>query len=349
MTMKYLKNLLLIYVFFVLASCEKKVQETELNSVATWLKSDGVFVINEGNYLAGNGTLSFYSYDSAKLFNNLFFLANSRPLGDVPNSMVISGNKGYLVVNNSGKIEVVDKNTMISLKTIDGLVSPRNMAIIGTEKAYVSSLYSNSLTILDLNSNTVKGSIKIRRSSEAMVSVGTSIYVSSWYSGNEVLVINTATDLLIDSVVVAPEPESMVVDKNNKLWVLCSGGYTGQKLAEMVIINTTTNRIEKEYIFPSKSNYPSSLQINGTRDTIYWIDNGIWRMSIQSQNLPAKQFKQSNGRLIYKLGVDPGKGRIFYSDALDYQQKGYVLQLTPEGRSIDSCRSDIIPGSFYFK
>ncbi len=347
--MKSLIYLISIFVLILLVSCEKTGSETDLNSVEASIKGEGVFIINEGNFQAGNGSISFYSYSRGKLYNDIFSAANERPLGDVPNSMVISGNRGYIVVNNSGRIEVVDKNTMKALKTIGGLVSPRNILLINSEKAYVSSLYSNSLTIIDLLTNSVAGSIKIRRSSEAMVLVHDKAYVSSWYSGKEVMVLNTTDDKVIDSIEVAPEPESMVLDKNNKLWILCTGGYARENFAEIIVVNTANDEIEKQFVFPSKLVSPSALQINKTRDTVYWVENGLWRMSIQSSVLPEIAFKQSNGRTIYKLGVDPRYGRIFYTDVLDYQQKGYLLQLNTDGKLIDSCRADVIPGSFCFK
>ena len=347
--MKSLNCLILILSTLLFVSCEKKGPDSDINSVEASIKGDGVFIINEGIFMAGNGTLSFYSYSSGKIFNDIFSRVNGRPLGDVPNSMVIAGNTGYIAVNNSGKIEVVNKNTMQALKTIDGLISPRNILLINSEKAYVSSLYSNSLTIIDLQTNSVSGSVLLRHSSEAMVLSGTKAYVSSWSMGKEVMIINTTTDKVTDSIEVAPEPESMVLDRNNKLWVLCSGGYTGNNLADLIVVNTSTDKIEKQFIFPSKQDYPSNLQINKTKDTLYYIDNGLMRMSIISSALPGKPFKQSGNRLIYKLGVDPRNGRIFYTDALDYQQKGFVLQLNPDGIPIDSCQGDIIPGSFCFK
>jgi hypothetical protein len=349
MKMKRLKNLILILIAILFASCEKTGSETDTSSVEACIRGDGVFIINEGNFMAGNGTLSFYSYSTGKIYNDIFSRANGRPLGDVANSMVIYGNRGYLVVNNSGKIEVVDKNTMQAVKTIDSLVSPRNILLINSVKAYVSSLFSNSLTIIDLQTNAVSGFIKIRRSSESLVLLGAKAYVSSWYSGKDIMVLSTTTDKVIDSIEVAPEPESMVLDKDKKLWVICSGGYTRQNFAELIVINTSTDEIEKRFVFPSKSLSPSSLQINGTRDTLYFVENGLWRMSIQSSVLPDKPFKLSPGRLIYKLGIDSRNGRIFFTDALDYQQKGYVLQLNPRGNLVDSCRAEIIPGSFCFK
>jgi DNA-binding beta-propeller fold protein YncE len=347
--MNTLKILILILSVFLISSCKKSGSDIDTDSIEASLKGDGVFIINEGNFMAGNGSLSFYSYSSGKIFNNVFSIANGRPLGDVPNSMTISGNYGYIIVNNTGTIEVVDKNNLQSAKTIMGLNSPRNMLIVNSEKAYVSSLYSNNLAIINLPDNKVSGSISIRRSSEAMVLSGNKAFISSWYQGKEIIVVNTLTDKTIDSIKVAPEPESMVIDKNNKLWVLCSGGYTGQVHAELIKINPATDAIEQEFIFPTKLSYPSCLQINKTRDTLYYIDNGLWRMSIQSTVLPTASFKQPVNRLLYKLGVDPRYGRIFYTDALDYQQKGYVLQLNPQGRQIDSCRADIIPANFCFK
>lgn len=347
--MKSLKVLYLIIAAILFISCETSVPLTDAEYVAESIKGDGVFIINEGNYLAGNGALSFYSYKSKKIYNNIFTLANGRPLGDVPNSMVIAGDNGYIVVNNSGRIEVVEKSTMLSVKTINDLVSPRNILPVSGSKAYVSSLYSNSIAIIDLQTNSLSGKIDIRRSSEAMVLAGNKAYVSSWSSGTDVMVLNTLTDKVIDSIRVAPEPESMVLDKNNKLWILCSGGYTGTRLAELIVVNTVTDLIEKQFVFPSKLSYPSNLQINNTMDTVYYLDNGIRRLSIESLALPVLPFLNTGNRFIYKLGVDKRDGRIFYTDAIDYQQNGWVFQINSKGLAIDSCRGDIIPGSFCFK
>jgi len=347
--MKTFKNIMFFFLALMVCSCIKKGSDPDVNSVSPYLKGDGVFVINEGNFMAGNGTISFYSYTTKEIYNDLFPQANGRPLGDVPNSMIIFENTGYIVVNNSGKIEVVDKNNMQSLKTIDSLNSPRNILIINSSKAYVSSLYSNSLTIIDLKLNSVKGSINIRRSSESMVLIGNKVFISSWYNGKDIMVVDAIMDKVTDSIVVAPDPESMVIDKNNNLWILCSNDYSGNYFAAMIVVDAASDKIEKQYQFPSKFVHPSSLQINSTKDTVYFVNNDLWRMSIQSSGLPDKPFKLSNGRQIYKLGVDQRNGKIFFTDVLDYQQKGYILQLNPNGVPIDSCRADIIPGSFCFK
>ena len=347
--MKTFKRIIVLILVFMFCSCIKKGSDPDVNSVSPLLKGDGVFVINEGNFRAGNGTLSFYSYTTKEIYNDIFSQANGRSLGDVPNSMLILGNTGYIVVNNSGKIEVVDKNTMQALKTIDSLNSPRNILIINSRKAYVSSLYSNFLTIIDLKSNSVKGSINIRRSSESMILFGNKVFISSWYNGKDIMVVDPTLDKVTDSIAVAPEPESMVIDKNNKLWVLCSNDYSGNYSAELMVVNTTTDKIEKQFPFPSNFLHPSCLQINSTKDTVYFVNNDLWRMSIQSSGLPDTPFKLCNGRQIYKLGADQRNGKIFFTDVLDYQQKGYILQINPNGVPVDSCRADIIPGSFCFK
>lgn len=339
----------LFFVVFIALSCKKSETPPDPDSVAGKISGNGVFIINEGNYLAGNGSISFYSYSTSQIYNDLFLQANGRQLGDVPYSMVISGNKGYIVVNNSGNIEVVDKNTLISLKTINGLISPRNILILNSEKAYVSSLYSISLAIINLSNNSVSGSINIGHTSEAIQFCDNKAYVSCWAGGKNVMVINTLTDKVIDSIIVAAEPESMVLDKNNRLWVLCNGGWARLNYANLMVINTATKAIEKQFVFPSKLLSPTCLQINSTRDSVYYVENGLWCMSIQSSALPDKPLRQSGGRQIYKLGIDGRNGRIFYTDVVDYQQKGYLLQLSSKGSAIDSCKADIIPGSLCFK
>ena len=313
------------------------------------LNRNGVFVLNEGNFMSGNGSLSFFSYDSSKIYNNIFEGVNHRPLGDIPYSITVTGEKAYIVVNNSGKIEQIDINSVKSLASVSGLVSPRQMAVIDENKAYVSSLYSDFLTIVDLKKNTVSGRINLRRTSEAIAVYGNKAYIASWVSGNEIIIVDTGTDKVVDSLVVGQEPESMVIDKNSDLWVLCSGGYTGEYFPELISINTGTGAIKHRFVFPDKQDSPASLSLNSSGDTLYYINKSVWRMSIDSEVLPGIPFLEQSGRNFYRLGIDHATGDIFVTNAIDYQQRGYLLRLQNDGLIIDSVKTDIIPGNLCFK
>ncbi|HZY24311.1 MAG TPA: DUF5074 domain-containing protein, partial [Bacteroidales bacterium] len=173
-----MKNIIKIILLFLLVvvSCKKTKELPQRN----YTLSGGFFIVNEGNFRGGNGSLSFYSYDSSKISNNLFSSVNSRPLGDVPYSMTINGDKAYIVVNNSGKIEVIDPTTLVSKSTITGLISPRYMAIVNSSKAYVTSLYSDSVIIINLATSSISGYINLRRTSEAIAVLDNKVYASNW-------------------------------------------------------------------------------------------------------------------------------------------------------------------------
>ncbi|MFH0841827.1 MAG: DUF5074 domain-containing protein [Bacteroidota bacterium] len=343
-------------IFFLLilvlpaVSCERitndpRTEDPEESLIA----GDGVFIVNEGNFTWGNGTISYFSYDSVKIYNDIFSIVNERPLGDVPNSMSIYNEYAYIVVNNSGKVEVVKRNSLESVTTITGLKSPRNMVVINNLKAYVSSLYSDSLTIIDLKTNSVSGYINIRRTSEAIAVTGNKAFVSNWYGGDEIMVINTETDEVIDSVKVGREPESMVIDKKYILWVLCNGGWSRENYAELVGISTQTHGITKRHIFSSILDSPSGLNINGRGDTLFFLEEGIRRMDIEAVDIPSEPFIEEKEHLFYKLGVNPVNGDIFVTDAVDYQQRGKINIYNNKGDSLISYQAGIIPGSMCFK
>lgn len=339
------KFFILVSVLMLIISCTKISDKP----IDTYLSGSGVFILNEGNFRWGNGSLSFYSYDSAKIYNDLFISINERPLGDVPNSMVIFGDMAYIVVNNSGKIEVVNKNTLLSQSTIDDLISPRNMAIVTNSKAYVTSIYSDSVTIINLNNNTISGYINLRRTSEAIVVSGSKAYISNWVGGNEIMVVNIATDIVSDSIQVGAEPESMVLDKNRMLWVLCNGGWMRTTPAEMNVINTSTNKVEKEIVFADKQASPSCLNIDRNGETIYYLDGGVRKMNVNSSSLPSSPFIAESDHYFYKLGINPSNTDIFVTDAADYQQKGLVLRYKSDGSLLSTLTADIIPGLMCFK
>jgi YVTN family beta-propeller protein len=340
-----MKNLIkTIFLALLVVSCNKNASLPPSNVTI----GGGVLIVNEGKFRAGNGSLSYYSYDSSKVYNDLFSSVNNRPLGDIPYSISTKGIKAYIVVNNSGKIEVVNQNSLVSETTITGLISPRIMAMINDNKAYVSSLYSDSLAIIDLMSNSISGYINLGRTSEAIALIGNKAYISNWSSGNQVMVVNTSTDKVIDSIKVGSEPESMVIDRYGRLWVLCDGGWMQQNFPELDLIDTNSDEVINTFLFPSKSESPSCLKIDGLGQTMYFLDNGVRQMDINAQYLPAGSFISESGGHFYKIAINAINSDIFISDAGDYVQPGYLILYKNTPEFVSKSRVGIIPGAMCF-
>ncbi len=330
-----------VKIFFVLAvfaavSCEPE------EKIAAYPQGEGFFILNEGNYLAGNGTLSFYSTETGEIYNDLFGKVNGRALGDIPSFMAIDGDRGYIVVNNSGTIEAVDLVTMESLGTVTGLASPRQM-VIHENKGYISSLLNGSVIVLELDELRVSDTLETGSSSEGLVIAGNRLFASHWSAGNTITVTDLASGTLIRTITVGIEPESMVLDRNGKLWVLCTGGWQGEEIPGIIRINTSTLEKEDEFSFLTVDDNPSSLTANATGDTLYYLDNGVRRMPVTATELPSEAYIPSGNRLFYKLMTYQG-GRVAVTDAIDYQQKGDLLVYSKTGELLDSEQAGIIPG-----
>jgi hypothetical protein len=72
-------------------------------------------------------------------------------------------------------------------------------------------------------------------------------------------------------------------------------------------------------------------------------------MNIASSELPSETLIPESGHSFYKLGINPDNNDIFVTDAIDYQQNGYLMYYNPEGTLVSSQLADIIPGSMCFK
>ncbi len=334
--MKHLINILLIFTFAIQISCEP------VDNPSRIPEGGGIFLLNEGNFNAGNGTVSFYSTETGQIYNDLFGTENGRALGDIPSFMAVDGNRGFIVVNNSGTIEAVDLRTMESLGTVTGLSSPRQMVIDGNN-GYVSSLSEDEITVIDLDKIEKSGKLEIGSASEAMVITGGRLFSAHWSGGNKVIVTDLGSGEVVQSVTVGLEPESMALDKNGSLWVLCTGGWMGEETPRIVRINTVTLEKEAEFLFRTVNDNPSSLTLNPAGDTLFYLDEGVRMMPVTATELPVSAFIPAGNRLFYKLLVRPG-GTVCVTDAIDYQQKGDLLIYNLKGELLDTEQAGIIPG-----
>ena len=162
---------------------------------------EGVFIVNEGNFNYGGASLSYYQPDSKHLENEVFQRANAMRLGDVAQSMVVRNGVGWVVVNNSHIIFAIDTETFREVGRITDLPSPRYIAFVSDEKAYVSQIDSDRIIIINPKTFSITGEIICPMttpyrtgSTEQMVVVGDYLYVACWSYQKRILKIDTRTD-----------------------------------------------------------------------------------------------------------------------------------------------------------
>ena len=357
------KEVLLFFtgLFIIISGCSK---EDDGPDGPTYIPQSGVFICNEGNFTFGNASLSFFNTDSNTLQNEVFQKANGFPLGDVAQSISIKDSLGFIAINNSGKIFVINTNNFKHVATISGLTSPRYIHFVNDAKAYVSELYNTSITVINPVTFDITGHVHIGNSTEQMVQAGEHVYATGWFRNNKIYKIDTSMDLVVDSLAVGKQPNSIQVDNNNKLWVLCDGGYEGipggKDSAALYRIVTNPFLIEAQFSFPDVASAPSELHINARGDTLYFLNSswsgslthangGIFQMDIGENQLPSAPFIDDKDRLYYGLNINSRNSEIYVSDAVDYQQRGWVYRYTSAGAVVDSFKTGIIPGSFAFK
>ena len=322
------------------------------------LPEHGLFITNEGNFQYGNATLSFYDPVSKHVENELFYRANAMKLGDVAQSMTIRDGIGWVVVNNSHVIFAIDINTGREIGRITNLTSPRYIHFLSDEKAYVTQIWDNRIFIVNPSTFEITGYIPVpdmtmeQGSTEQMVQWGKYVFVNCWSYQNRILKIDTETDTVVDELEVGIQPTSLVLDRNNKLWSVTDGGYEGSpygyEAPSLYRIDAESFKIEKEFKF-SFGDAPSEVQLNGTRDKIYWINDDIWEMDVNADKVPVAPFLKSRGTIYYGLTVDPANGDVYIADAIDYQQQGMILRYSPQGEELDKFYVGIIPGAFCWK
>lgn len=333
---------------FTLASCTKNDPDPQEGPFPIQT-GEGVFILNEGGFNAGNASVDYYRFTDDRLFSNLYQAQNGLPLGDVLQSMAFWGGQAFLVVNNSQKIVGVDPEDLSQTVTISPFVSPRYLLPLPSGKAYLTDLFSNYIYTVDLRSGQKLGdSVQVSGWTEEMLRVGGEVFAVNRFT-NDILVIDTLSNQLTGTVAVGFDPTSIVQDKNGKLWTLCSGSEAASEKGGLWRIDPATKTVEAVFEFPDYNlGIAPKVRIDGSGEVVYFLKNGIYKMAVNDLSLPLSPLVEDGGRSLYSLDIHPITGEVFTSDAVDFSQQGTVYRYSPGGAEIQSFKAGVNPNGFVF-
>jgi YVTN family beta-propeller protein len=327
--------------------------------------AEGFYVVNEGAFNGNNASLSFYDRKTETVTNDVFQATNGRPLGDQAQSMTVWDGKGYIVVQNSGKVEVIDISDNSSIATITaGLSSPRYFVAVSSTKGYVSDWgadgVSGTVKVIDLTDFTVKNSIPTGSGPNKLLFIGSRLYVPNsggFSKDNRVVVIDVNTNQIVKIISVQDNPNSLQMDKDGNLYVASGGNLTYNEDYSINEVTSTYGFLTKfnpslepisGFVF-SKFTYGqlSNLEINPAHDMLYFTFEGaVYELSILSNTLPTTPFIDKS---CYGLAVDPYNGDIIAAIAPSFSTAGSIEIYSSEGEIKGEHAVGIGPNGCAFK
>lgn len=317
-----------------------------------------VYVVCEGSMGNGNSSLGLYLPDKDSAYEDVYKAANNMPLGDVFQSMIRIGNQYFLCINNSDKILIINKDTW-KLEGSIPVSKPRYILPVTGSKAYVSSLFSNNLYLINPATQVNYGSLGLAyNGAEGMFLKENTAYIATWDTASqEVLTLNVNNDQFGSRIQLPGRAaQEITIDQEQKLWILAGNVYKG-KQATLTRYDPVSGNILKTYSFPTAAD-PIRIVFNNAKDSLYFIEvnynggtthNGIYRMSIHDANLPVQPFIQAQPlQYFWALGIDPVTGYIYVGDPKGFTQRGQVYIYKQDGVMVRNFRTGVGPGHFLF-
>ncbi|MNU19329.1 hypothetical protein D3C71_75540 [compost metagenome] len=313
--------------------------------------NNGFLIINEGNFGTPNADVTFLTKDLTLMQNDIYKVKNNNEnLGDVLQTMVLNGDKAYLLLNNSNRIQIVDRYTFKKTGEITSqLNNPRYMAIANGNLYVSNDKYGGAkfVNVYKLSDNSFVTKIDFASTStvERVVEAGGNIFVqnASYGFGNTITKINTTTNAIEGAPIAMPNGDiTKTVTYNNNVYAIAQGtadSYIYQINPAGSIVKTTT--------LTGIAN-GTNLQIDGGR-YYFTSSNKIYSMDMNSTTIPTNPIITAvdDGPNFTLYGFSVIDGRIFVSDVKKFTAPSEITVYTSGGTPTGKLKAGMGATSVY--
>lgn len=337
---------LLVGFLLVFSSCTDEEKDTTSNYVT------GTFIVNEGPFMGGTGTITYY--DGNNVTQDVFENQNNgNVLGNIAQSMIKFSDRYFIAVNNAAKIQVVDVTNFKSVGEIKNITLPRYFAATQNRlfvTSWASDFTTGFINELDPVNLKVLSSKAINGLAERIIARDNFLYVS--ISSNSfsalprnILVMDINTNNIVDSIQVGDNPSDLTFDKNGDIWVTCSGftDFTDPTLSTSGSIHKITGR-KSVFSYPIL-NGSKSIAVDKKKENIYYISNKkVLEHNINNTSGADKTVIEG---AFYSMGYNNRSEELFLGEE-EFQKSGTIEVINPITKTIKRFSAGIIPGFFYF-
>jgi hypothetical protein len=340
----------------MLSACKKEdepqVEEPFFEDYAT-----GAYVINEGAFLANNASLTHIS-NAGTVTNDVYYQVNGVELGDVFQSFAAIGDRGFAVLNNSQKIEVVDLKTMENIGTITGLDYPRYMVASENNTAYLSDgSFAGSLKIINTQTLALTGSIAVGSGPNQLIALNSEVWVCNeggFGLDSTISVVSTSSNSVVEVIEVGYRPADIVRDALGNVWVLCAGetyydenwAVSGHSPAMLYRIDEATRQVISSIQVGQLGDHPKQLEVSPDGTVIYYENSGVYKFDLINGDMPGVAIVSSARA---GLSVHPTSGEIWCASISDFTNPSQIFVYSNEGSLLKSYTSGIGTNAIRFR
>lgn len=307
---------------------------------------NGIIMSNEGNFGSPTATVSFISNDLATVENNVYSANNGgAALGDVLQNVGLNGDNAYLILNNSNKIEVVNRYTFKKVATVSDQVSQPRYIAFANNNYYVtnSSGSSKFVNVYSSATNAFVKKIPLTSGGERIVEASGRIVVqnASFGSGKKLTFIDPVSNIVESEVLVPNGNIQKTISNGGNVYTIASTS-TDSYIYKLSSTGTITSTINLTGIADAKN-----LEIDGSK--IYFTSGSkIYTMDVSSttvQTTPIITLADNSWSALYGFGVIDGK--IYISNANGFTEDSTVEIYSTSGTLVKTVTTGRGTNGFY--